>query len=259
MWTTNGATIAKSDARPVVQRAVHVTLALMAVLAWAAAFPTAARAQSSSPSSSMAHMDEGMDGPMDANMMRHMKLTPSRPATHADSTRALLVASQLKQAIDKYRDTAAAVADGYKMFLPGVKNQRVFHFTNNARAFRAAFSFDPAKPTSILYKRESDGKLHLVGAMYTAPAASTLDRLNSRVPLGIAHWHEHVNWCLPKRGDAARYAEQKDGHQIFGPESPIDTKAACDAVGGQFYPRLFGWMVHVNVFEASDLGAIYGG
>jgi hypothetical protein len=257
MWTTNGATIAKSDARPIVQRAVHVTLALMAVLAWAAAFPRAARGQSSSPS--MAHMDEGMDGPMDANMMKHMKLTPSRPATHADSTRALLVASQLKQAIDKYRDTAAAVADGYKMFLPGVKNQRVFHFTNNARAFRAAFSFDPAKPTSILYKRESDGKLHLVGAMYTAPAASTLDRLNSRVPLGIAHWHEHVNWCLPKRGDAARYAEQKDGHQIFGPESPIDTKAACDAVGGQFYSRLFGWMVHVNVFEASDLSSIYGG
>src|SRR6185312_4438621 len=84
--------------------------------------------------------------------------------------RALLVASELKQAIAKYRDTAAAVADGYKMFLPGVKNQRVFHFTNNARAFRAAFSFDPAKPTSILYKRESDGKLHLAGAMYTAPA-----------------------------------------------------------------------------------------
>src|SRR6185437_3249451 len=182
-------------------------------------------------SPSMAHMNEGMDGPMDANMMKHMKLTPSRPATRADSTRALLVASQLKQAIDKYRDTAAAVADGYKMFLPGVKNQRVFHFTNNARAVRAAFSFDPAKPTSILYKREADGKLHLVGAMYTAPAASSLDRLNSRIPLGIAHWHEHVNWCLPKRGDAARYAEQKDGHPIFGPESPTDTKAACDAVG----------------------------
>ena len=240
MWTANGATIVA-----------------MAVLAWAAAFPSSARGQSSSPS--MGHMDEGMDGPMDASMMKHMKLTPSRPATHADSTRALLVASELKQAIGKYRDTAAAVADGYKMFLPGVKNQRVFHFTNNARAFRAAFSFDPAKPTSILYKRESDGKLHLAGAMYTAPAGSSLDRLNSRIPLGIAHWHEHVNWCLPKRGSAARTAEQKGGHPMFGPESPIDTKTACDAVGGQFYPRLFGWMIHVNVFEATDLGSIYGG
>ena len=254
MWTANGASIAESNARTIARHMLNV--ALMAVLAWAAAFPAVVRAQSSP---SMAHMNEGMDGPMDANMMKHMKLTPSRPATRADSTRALLVASQLKQAIDKYRDTAAAVADGYKMFLPGVKNQRVFHFTNNARAVRAAFSFDPAKPTSILYKREADGKLHLVGAMYTAPAASSLDRLNSRIPLGIAHWHEHVNWCLPKRGDAARYAEQKDGHPIFGPESPTDTKAACDAVGGQFYPRLFGWMVHVNVFQASDLGSIYGG
>ncbi|MFI5228141.1 MAG: hypothetical protein ACHQWU_03675 [Gemmatimonadales bacterium] len=232
----------------------------MAVLPWAAAFPRTSLAQSR-PAGSMAgmdHMDDGMDGSMDANMMKHMTLTPQRPATHADSVRALTVASELKRAIAKYQDTAAAVADGYRMFLPGVKAQRVFHFTNNGHALRAAFSFDPAKPTSILYKRESDGRLHLVGAMYTAPNTASLDRLNSRVPLSIAHWHEHVNWCLPKRDQAARYSERKEGHPVFGPESPIDTKAACDAVNGQFYPRLFGWMVHVNVFEASDLGSIFG-
>ena len=68
-----------------------------------------------------------------------------------------------------------------------------------------------------------------------------------------------MNWCPPKPGDAARYGEQKGGHPIFGPESPIDTEAACDAVGGKFYPRLFGWMVHVSVFDATDLGSIYGG
>lgn len=227
---------------------------LMAVLAWGAGFPPPACAQSPS----MSRMDEGMAGSMDENMMKHMKLTPSRPATRADSMRALSVAAELKRAIGKYRDTAAAVADGYKMFLPGVKNQRVFHFTKTWNGIRAVFGFDPDEPTSILYEREPDGKLHLVGAMYTAPNAFSLDRLNARIPLGIARWHEHVNWCLPKRDDAATYAERKDGHPVFGPESPIDTKAACDAAGGKFYPRLFGWMVHVNVFEASDLGSIYG-
>jgi hypothetical protein len=33
----------------------------------------------------------------------------------------------------------------------------------------AAVGFDPARPTSLLYHREPDGKLRLIGAMYTAP------------------------------------------------------------------------------------------
>ena len=111
--------------------------------------------------------DHAMSGAMDENMMKHMELTPLRPATRADSVRATAVAAELTRAISRYRDTAAAVADGYQMFMPAVKNQRVFHFTNNRRALLSVFHFDPAKPTSVLYKRGSDGKLHLVGAMYT--------------------------------------------------------------------------------------------
>ncbi|MGH7615842.1 MAG: hypothetical protein ACREPM_01290 [Gemmatimonadaceae bacterium] len=201
--------------------------------------------------------DRAMSGPMDENMMKHMQLTPPRTPTHADSVRATKVAAELKQAIAKYQDTAAAVADGYKMFLPGVKNQRVFHFTNNARALLAAFHFDASKPTSILYQRGSDGKLHLVGAMYTMPRNVRLKRLDDRVPLSIARWHEHVNWCVPKKGDTARWLEQKDGSPVFGPESPIATKAACDAVNGDFHANVFGWMLHANVFEGTDLASIF--
>ena len=202
--------------------------------------------------------DHAMSGPMDENMRKHMHLTPARPPTHADSVRATKVVAELKQAIAKYQDTAVAVADGYKMFLPEVKNQHVFHFTNGGRAVLAAFHFDPSKPTSVLYKRGSDGKLHLVGAMYTMPKNVSLARLDDRVPLGIARWHEHVNWCVPKRGDAARWVEQKDGNPVFGPESPIATKAACDAVNGDFHPSIFGWMLHANVYEGTDLGTIFG-
>jgi hypothetical protein len=44
---------------------------------------------------------------------------------------------------------------------------------------------------------------------------------------------------------------------VFGPESPIATKAGCDAVNGDFHPDTFGWMVHANVIEGHDLASIW--
>lgn len=204
-------------------------------------------------------MGGSMTGSMDANMMKHMALTPSRPATSADSARARQIATDLKRAIAKYADTTAAVADGYKMFAPGIKNQRVFHFTSGARGFKEAFRFNVEQPTSLLYKYDADGKLRLVGAMYTMPKRAKPEKLDERVPLSIAHWHRHVNWCLPKLGQGSRLAERDSaGEPKFGPESPVATKAACDAVGGRFYESPLGWMVHVNVFEGDDLATIFG-
>src|SRR5687768_12999229 len=94
--------------------------------------------------------DAAMSGAMSAEAKKHILLSPTRRATAADSARARNVATELKVALAKYADTTAAVADGYRMFLPQVKNQRVYHFTNYRRAFVAAFTFDPSKPTSIL-------------------------------------------------------------------------------------------------------------
>jgi len=248
--------------RPVNGRTLTILVAL-------SAFPCFAGAQSGHPhptpppkapgdTMQMAGMaDHAMSGPMDENMMRHMELSPTRVPTHADTVRAMKVAADLKRAIAKYEDTTAAVADGYKMFAPNIKNQHVYHFTNNARAFGAMFSFDPTKPTSILYKQTPDGKFHLVGAMYTMPKAAKPSRLDDRVPLSIARWHKHVNWCVPKLGEQSRWTEQKDGKPIFGPESPIATKSACDAVHGNFLANPLGWMVHVNVNEGSDVGTIF--
>jgi hypothetical protein len=222
-------------------------------------FPQRTNAQKPAMDSTrMAGMaDHAMAGPTDANMMKHMELTPPRTATRDDSVRATKIAAELKQALAKYQDPAAAGADGYRMFLPNVKAQHVYHFTNNGRALLSTFHFDPTKPTSILYKRGTDGKLHLMGAMYTLGKNASLDRLNSRVPLGIARWHKHVNWCLPKKGDQARWSEQKNGAPVFGPESPIATKAECDAVHGDFHPSVFGWMLHANVYEGADLASIF--
>jgi hypothetical protein len=67
-----------------------------------------------------------------------------------------------------------------------------------------------------------------------------------------------VNWCVPKAGDQARWPETKNGNPVFGPDSPIASKAECDAVHGNFFASPLGWMLHVNVYEGSDLATIFG-
>jgi hypothetical protein len=121
-----------------------------------------------------------------------------------------------------------------------------------------AFRFNPARPTSLLYRKAPDGKLVLIGAMYTAPKRFGIDKLDARVPLSIARWHKHVNWCVPRRGATQRWLERQNGEPVFGPESPIATKEACDAVGGTFRESMFGWMLHANVFEGDDPATIWG-
>jgi hypothetical protein len=194
---------------------------------------------------------------MDANGP-HMEMSPLRRATSADTARAASIAATLRTALAQYHDTVAAVNDGYRMFMPQVKDQKVYHYTNNWRAIQEAFRFDPAKPTSLLYRKNPDGQFVLIGAMYTAPNRFGPDKLDARVPLSIARWHKHVNWCIPKRGDTERWLERRDAKPVFGPESPIVTREECDAVGGNFHGNIFGWMVHANVLTGDDPAAIWG-
>ena len=201
--------------------------------------------------------DQSMSGPMSAEAMKHLELSPARRGTRDDSLRASRVVSRLRLALEKYGDTTAAVADGYRMFAPQIKQQRVFHFTSYRHAFMEGFRFDPEKPASLLYTKDASGRFKLIGAMYTAPKRMSVDKLDERVPLSIARWHKHVKWCVPRRGQASRWFETREGKPIFGPESPIDTKAACDEVGGLFFASPLGWMVHANVFAGDDLGEIF--
>ena len=104
--------------------------------------------------------------------------------------------------------------------------QPIVHFTRLWYGVKAAFTFNPAQPTSLLYKRTPDGGYELVGAMYTAPKRDSEDQLNKRVPLSIARWHRHINLCFPKKGtDPSKVDWMK-----FGMGS-IATRQACDAGG----------------------------
>src|SRR3989442_548763 len=227
---------------------------------------TACRAQSPAGEAGMDAMDstdqhaahavhEAMSGSMP--MDPHLVLTPARPRSPADLTRAARLVVQMRTALDRYHDVRAAEADGFRKFLPGVM-QAIYHFTSWRWALSATRRFDPARPTSLLYQEGPSGALVLAGAMCTAPDRTSLDALDQRIPLSVARWHEHVNWCLPPRGQRERWRETRDGKPLFGPKSPIATAEACNAAGGRFVPRLFGWMVHVMAFESDDPNVIWG-
>jgi len=182
-------------------------------------------------------------------MAAHMEMTGKRSPNSQDSIRAAKLVRELRSSIMKYRDVKAAVDDGFRQFAPQIKNQPVYHFTKLSAAVRERFKFDVGQPSSLLYKKDADGSMRLVGAMYTAPKDATPDELNARVPLGIAQWHLHTNMCVPRLTQRERWREVRNAKPVFGPTSPIATREACDSVDGKFLPVVFNWMVHANVYE----------
>lgn len=183
-----------------------------------------------------------MEGHMD--MGPHMKMTELRPMKPGDSERAQAVVEAARKAAEQYLDYHVALNDGFKIFHPEIP-QKIYHFTNYSYGFEAAMYFNPAHPTSLLYEKHGDD-YKLVGVMYTAPKRFTEDELDARIPLSIAQWHEHVNFCLAPVGH--RY-ESLLPNPRFGLRGSITTQEACDAAGGTFRPVVFNWMVHVYPFE----------
>src|SRR5258708_35775615 len=113
----------------------------------------------------------------------HMKLTPERRAAPGDSTRAAALVTRVRGTLAKYRDVRVAEADGFRQFLPGVKHQPVYHYTNRLYALDALLRFAPDHPTSLLYQRRPGDSLVLVGSMYTAPARLPAYARDQRIPL----------------------------------------------------------------------------
>lgn len=174
----------------------------------------------------------------------HMHMTSAKPLSANDRQRADEIVKELRVGIEKYKDYHVALNEGFQIFHPEIP-QLEYHFTNYTNGFEAAFTFDAAKPTSLLYKKTATG-YELVGAMYTMPKRATEEQLNERVPLSIATWHLHTNLCISPK-DPRRSAD----FTKFGLHGSIATQEACDSAGGKFYPVIFGWMVHVYPYEDS--------
>jgi hypothetical protein len=193
-------------------------------------------------SDASAHAMHSMEGHMD--MGPHMKMTALRPPKPGDAARAQGVTEAARKASEKYLDYHVALSDGFKIFHPELP-QKMYHFTNYGYAMEAAFHFTPEHPTSLLYEKHGED-YKLIGVMYTAPKRMDEDELDQRIPLSVAQWHEHVNFCTAPAG---RKNEYMIPHPQFGLKGSITTQEACDAAGGTFHPVIFNWMVHVYPFE----------
>jgi len=172
-------------------------------------------------------------------------MTDRRPPVPGDQQKADAIAAAAKQAIAPYQDYRKALADGYEIFLPDVK-QPQYHFTRLDYGRAAWTHFDPAKPTSLLYTKDATVNYKLVGAMYTDRADAPESELNDRIPLSVARWHLHTNFCKAPDGHKSEYFGP---HAKYGLEGSITTQADCEAAGGVFHDHLFGWMVHVYPYE----------
>ncbi len=183
-----------------------------------------------------------MEGHMD--MGPHMKMTALRPAKPGDAERAKAVVEEARKAAEHYTDYHTALAEGFQIFHPEVP-QKMYHFTKIGYAIEARFAFNPEHPTSLLYEKHGDN-YKLIGVMYTAPKRMGEDELDQRIPLSVAQWHEHVNFCAAPIGRKGEYLAP---HPQFGLRGSITTQEACDAAGGTFHPVIFIWMVHIYPFE----------
>ena len=204
--------------------------------------------QSSAPPQAAAGEQGGMEQSSQQMASRnlsesaHMKMTELRPLKGGDQQKADEVLAGARKAMEQYRDYRVALGDGFQIFLPNLP-QKMYHFTNYRYAWEEAFTFNPAHPTSLLYEKLPSSGYKLIGVMYTAPKRSSPEQLDERVPLSIAEWHAHVNFCRAPRGHEREYFAGNPPK--FGLLGSITTKDACEAEGGNFVPQIFGWMVHV--------------
>jgi hypothetical protein len=182
-----------------------------------------------------------------AHMAGHMHFTDLQAAKPGDQAKADSIAAAAKAAMEPYKDFHKALADGYEIFLPKVP-QPQYHFTKREYGMEAWSHFDASKPTSLLYTKTADGGYTLVGAMYTDRVDAPLEELNERIPLSVARWHQHINFCKAPAGSDFKTAYLGPNAK-FGLMGSITTKEACEAAGGTFRPHLFGWMVHVYPYE----------
>jgi hypothetical protein len=197
-------------------------------------------------SDASAHAMHSMEGHMD--MGPHMKMTALRAPQPGDAEKAQEVVVAARSVMEKYKDYHVALNDNFKIFHPELP-QKMYHFTNYRYAMEVGLKFNPEHPTSLLYEKNGDD-YRLVGVMYTAPKRFTEDDLNQRIPLSIAQWHEHVNFCRAPEG---KRLESFGPNPKIGLRGSITTQADCDAAGGEFHPLVFNWMVHLYPNEKDSV------
>ena len=183
----------------------------------------------------------------------HMFMTTLRPLQPGDQQKADSIVVAARAAMAPYADYRKALADGYRIFLPDIP-QPQYHFTNYDFAKAARSAFDPGKPTSLLYKKTADGGYQLVGAMYTAAVDADEAELNSRIPLSIARWHQHINFCKAPPDQKALYFGPNAKFGLLGSRSS-PKKIARPRVVNFIRTYLVGWFMSI---PTKPIQTLYG-
>jgi len=190
-----------------------------------------------------------------AMTMEHMQMSLKGKLQPGDEARAQRILGAAHRAVARYADVNTALAEGYKPFHPTGRIGEEVHYTNYRYARREQQEVNYDQPGSILYKRTAQG-MQAVGVMYTAPQDATAEQLNAIVPLSIATWHRHVDFCGAPRN--VPLDEQFGPHARFGMRGSIHTEEACRQAHGLWIPVVFGWMTHVYP-NAKAPGEIWAG
>lgn len=192
---------------------------------------------------------QGKDGSMMIGNNLHLQVTNQGQPNQKESEEAARLVQELKTGIARYAKVEDAIADDYFPFPPDPAGMRIVHYVNLVNSITENWGFNPENPGALLYERQPDDSLKLIGAMVTAPDDADPQELNSRVPLSVAQWHLHTNICVPDPfWDAEQWAIIDGKNPRFGPESVIATEEQCEAVKGEFWPKALSWMVHAYVF-----------
>ncbi len=203
------------------------------------------------------HYDGGTSDvtPVPAMKMRHMQMSLKGKLQPWDEDHAQRILVAARRALARYADVNTALADGYKPFHPSGRMGEEVHYTNYGYARREQQHVKYDQPGSILYRRTARG-MQAVGVMYTAPQDATAEQLDAIVPLSIATWHRHVDFCGGPR--SLPLDEQFGPHAQFGMQGSIHTEEACKQAQGLWIPVVFGWMTHVYP-NAQKPGEIWAG
>jgi hypothetical protein len=192
--------------------------------------------------------------PVPSMKMGHMQMSLKAEPAQGDTERANEILAAAAGVLSEYRDVKAAVHDGYKPFFPTGRVGEEIHYTNYRRRRLEQQHIDYSRPSSILYRRTSDG-LRAVGVMYTAPTDATPEQLNAIAPLSIATWHRHVDFCGGPK--TLSKSEQFGPNARFGPQGSIHTEEECAAAQGLWIPVVLEWMTHVYPNEQQQWAGMH--
>ncbi len=139
----------------------------------------------------------------------------------------------VREATEKYRDIAVAMADGYEQLGGDVPNMGA-HFVN--RQLVEDGVFDPSQPEMVLYNQDASGDWELVGTAFILPHQDVGQDHPEAFAGPLDNWHVHYNLC---RSPTGRFSST--------------TAEECDTDGGH-WESSYGWMLHAYVWVDNPLG-----